>query len=65
MYVACLTCAEVISHIVKQDQFGYTFHKPLLELGSSEISKNEFDSIWDYYHSRKKNMLKKTNDVIK
>jgi len=65
IYFACLTCAEVISHKRSLGQFGYMFHKPLTKLGSSQISKHEFDEIWNYYHSNKNNLLKKSNHVTK
>jgi len=65
IFTSCLTCAKVISYNVSKGQFGYSFHKPLIKLSSSQISKTEFDAIWTYYHSNKNNLLKKTSPATK
>jgi len=41
------------------------FYKPLINLGSSQISKNDWRAIWNYYHSNKNILLKRTNQVTK
>jgi len=59
IYTTCLTGAEVISYNVTIGQLGTMFHKLLIKFGSSQVSSHEFDSIWNYYHSNKNNLLKK------